>query len=100
MVIKNEGKKSKKLLTLSPTICFPKFLEMCLTPKIPLPKSKLESGQKMHFFVGPVSFEGFHMTKSRVRFGVNLNFILHLKRLFLIKLNIDLFFLFLFLITL
>ena len=49
MVIKNEGKKSKKLLTLYPTICFPKFLEMCLTPKIPLPKSKLESGQKIHF---------------------------------------------------
>ena len=56
MVIKNEGKKSKKLLTLYPTICFPKFLEMCLTPKIPLPKSKLESGQKMHFFCGPCKF--------------------------------------------
>ena len=65
MVIKNEGKKSKQLLTLYPTICFPKFLEMCLTPKIPLPKSKLESGQKMHFCLGPVGFEGFYRVSHK-----------------------------------
>ena len=81
-MINNEGKKSKKLLTLYSTIFFPKFLEMFLTPKTPIPRSKLESGQKMHFCLGPKGFKGFHMTKSRVRFGVNLNLILHLKMLF------------------